>query len=162
MEEKNELISKFIEDLKHIKESFRPELPNSFVEDIIQPYEKKWEKELSDPNKENELNKGSEWIENVWTTYRFREINIIDLGKSIRFYHICTLSNTKDKKKMHFSLQDVRIKGKKIQDKDIRRMIKTLINSNFFIKHPTGGSTTYHLSIDGLRCCNIIRDENVI
>ncbi len=66
----------------------------------------------------------------------------------------------------HYTLQRIRRKlthtHPGIRVKDLRRIITTLINSGFFIKHPTGGSTTYHLSLDGLRCCNIIRDENDI
>ncbi len=45
-QEREMFLSVFRKDLKNIKESFRPELPDSFVEDIIQPYEKKWEKKL--------------------------------------------------------------------------------------------------------------------
>jgi len=49
-----------------------------------------------------------------------------------------------------------------IRDKDLRRINKTLKTSGFILKQPTGGETTFKLSPEGLKCCNIIRDENVI
>ena len=49
-----------------------------------------------------------------------------------------------------------------ILTKDRKRIIKTLINSGFIVRHPTGGSKTYNLSPYGLRCCNIIKRENDI
>ena len=63
----------------------------------------------------------------------------------------------------HFTLQKIkkRIKSQiKILDKDLKRSMKTLINSGFFVKHPTGRSTTYHLSPKGRRCSNIVKREN--
>lgn len=59
LHERKKIVSVFRKDLKNIEISFKTELPNSFVEDIIQPYEKKWEKVLSDPKEKNELSKGS-------------------------------------------------------------------------------------------------------
>lgn len=46
--------------------------------------------------------------------------------------------------------------------KDKKRINKTLINSGFIVKHPTGRSKTYCLSPYGLRCCNIVKRENDI
>lgn len=49
-----------------------------------------------------------------------------------------------------------------ITHKDKIRINKTLINSGFIVRHPTGRSTTYKLSPHGLRCCNILKRENDI
>jgi predicted transcriptional regulator len=46
-----------------------------------------------------------------------------------------------------------------IPHKDRKRINKTLLNSGFIVKHPTGRSKTYCLSPDGLKCCNIIKRE---
>jgi len=83
-------------------------------------------------------------------------------GKELDYSTTAHFPIQRIKKKIQSTLQDIRIQNKKIQDKDIRRANKTLINSGFIIKHPTGRSTTYHLSPEGLRCCNILREENVI
>ncbi|KKN31973.1 hypothetical protein LCGC14_0818530 [marine sediment metagenome] len=61
----------------------------------------------------------------------------------------------KVKKKLRNSLSEIR-------DIDIKRMIKTLINSGFFVRHPTGRNETYGLTIRGLKCCNILKRENSI
>ncbi len=55
---------------------------------------------------------------------------------------------------------DVTLPG--ITRKDKKRINKTLINSGFIVRHPTGRSKTYCLSPDGLKCCNILKRENDI
>lgn len=49
-----------------------------------------------------------------------------------------------------------------ILHKDLKRINKTLISSGFITQHPARRNTTYSLSIDGLKCCNILKNENDI
>lgn len=46
--------------------------------------------------------------------------------------------------------------------KDKKRINKTLINSGFIVRNPTGRSNTYRLSLYGLKCVNIIKREKEI
>jgi hypothetical protein len=49
-----------------------------------------------------------------------------------------------------------------IKQKDKKRINNTLITSGDVVQHPTGRSKTYGLSLEGLKCCNIIKRENDI
>ncbi len=76
-------------------------------------------------------------------------------GKELDYTTTARYPMQKIKKKLLTTLPD-------IKDKDLRRINKTLISSGFITKQPSGRNPTYHLSREGLRCCNILKDEYVI
>lgn len=88
----------------------------------------------------------------------FEELNpyeksvLLIWGKQLDY---CTTAHhpiQKIKKKIHNVLP-------KLKDKDIRRINKILLASGFILKHPTGRKTTYNLSREGLRYCEILRND---
>jgi hypothetical protein len=73
-------------------------------------------------------------------------------GKSLDFSTTAHYPDQRIKRKLTSSLPEVRTK-------DINRASKTLITSGFILEKPTRRNTTYSLSIEGLRCCNILREK---
>ncbi len=68
--------------------------------------------------------------------------------------------------KAHYPLERVKKKIKVtlpiIPDKDVKRVIRSLITSGFICRHKTGGNKTYELTPYGLKCCNILKREEEI
>ncbi|KKN58653.1 hypothetical protein LCGC14_0550200 [marine sediment metagenome] len=74
-------------------------------------------------------------------------------GKELDFCMTAHYPIQRIKKKIKFTLP-------KLKNKDLTRINKTLMASGFILKHPTGRNTTYNLSREGLRCCEILKNDN--
>ncbi len=83
-----------------------------------------------------------------------------DLNRIERAVLLACCDANKDSKGSHAPIEAIKRSIKNLNQKQVRKVIKTLISSGFIREHPTRGGVTYNLNKKGIIACQTIREED--